>query len=115
MAQPLPSGSLKKTNPTVSRGVSVRTWVFAQDLDLADLHAAFDELGACFVDVFDHQLQALSEPGGMSGTTPFPTTIEQPDPGGVSRQMYGRAGLPLLRKRVLLTAAGGSRAGKRAR
>jgi hypothetical protein len=51
----------------------------------------------------------------MSGTTPFPTTIEQPDPGGVSRQMYGRAGLPLLRKRVLLTTAGGSRAGKRAR
>jgi transposase len=33
----------------------------------------------------------------------------------IKRQMYGRAGLPLLRKRVLLTAAGGSRAGKRAR
>jgi transposase len=34
----------------------------------------------------------------------------------LKRQMYGRpAGLPLLRKRVLLTTAGGSRAGKRAR
>lgn len=33
----------------------------------------------------------------------------------LKRQMYGRAGLPQLRKRVLLTAAGGSRAGKRAR
>lgn len=33
----------------------------------------------------------------------------------LKRQMYGRAGLPLVRKRVLLTAAGGSRAGKRAR
>ena len=33
----------------------------------------------------------------------------------LKRQMYGRAGLPLLRKRVLLIAAGGSRAGKRAR
>jgi transposase len=32
----------------------------------------------------------------------------------LKRQTYGRAGLPLLRKRVLLTAAG-SRAGKRAR
>jgi transposase len=33
----------------------------------------------------------------------------------LKRQTYGRAGLPLLRKRVLLTAAGGSRAGKRPR
>jgi transposase len=33
----------------------------------------------------------------------------------LKRQMHGRAGLPLLRKRVLLTAAGGSRPGKHAR
>jgi hypothetical protein len=30
----------------------------------------------------------------------------------LKRPMYGRARLPLLRNRVLLTAAGGSRAGK---
>ena len=33
----------------------------------------------------------------------------------LKRQMFGRAGLPLLRKRVLLTAAGGSNVDKRAR
>ncbi len=43
-------------------------------------------------------------------TAPLPGTIKM-----LKRQMYGRAGLPLLRKRVLLTAAGGSRAGKRPR
>jgi hypothetical protein len=67
-------------------------------------------------------------PDGREGSSASPVTRagtdESPDrpvEGRVNhikmlkRQTYGRAGLPLLRKRVLLTAAGGSRAGKRAR
>jgi hypothetical protein len=75
--------------PDVIEIVPFTAWPKAPDvvhLDLAHVHPSLDKLGVSRVYVGDDQLQSPSEPGGIS-TIPFATTIEQPDPGGVSWTM----------------------------
>ncbi len=78
-------GLLKIDEPDVIERVREGTRAFTHDLDLADLYPSLDELGKRGVEVRDDQLcRPSSEPGPISGGIPSPTTIEQPDPGGVS-------------------------------
>ena len=75
----------EEEEPDIVEWVRLRTGALAHDLDLADLHPSLPKLSTFHVEVRDDQLQPLQgESGGMSGTIPSPTTIEQPDPGGVS-------------------------------
>ena len=70
---PLPSGSLKKTKPTLSSGCGCGRAVLAEDLELADLHAAL--LAAALVPPSrpaTTSCRPLSEPAGMSATMPSP-------------------------------------------
>jgi hypothetical protein len=53
---------------------------FPHDLDVGDQTLARD-FERAWRGYRDDQLQALQEPGGMSGTSPSPTTIEQSDSG----------------------------------
>jgi hypothetical protein len=56
-------------------------------LDLADDDAPLGQLGAGGLDVGDDELQASTDPGGVS-TIPVAMAIEQADPGGVSCTMW---------------------------
>jgi hypothetical protein len=83
-AQALPSGSVKKQNPTLSSGSGwgvglaprTRMSLTATPRPSSSARAARRSgTTSC---------RPRSEPGGMWGTIPSPTTMEQPDPGGVS-------------------------------
>ena len=63
----------------------LRGRALADDLDLARVHAALEQLGASGREVGDDELETLERAWlHFRGTTPSPITIEQPEPGGVS-------------------------------
>ena len=83
-AQPLPSGSVKKTNPTLSSGSGTgRGFSPTFCTSLTGTPRATSSACAWLMSGTT-SCSPLSEPGGMSGTAPLPMTIEQPEPGGVS-------------------------------
>lgn len=70
----------------VVQGARFGIWVLAENLGLADLHPRSTSWARAACRSETISCSPRSEPGTMS-VSPFPSTIEQPEPGGVSWTM----------------------------